>query len=74
MRLYADEAPAVGDRLELELSLPDQSRLVCRAEVVWVDKLGEGAPARFDVGVKFVEISKGDGQRLAAVLAAQREL
>jgi hypothetical protein len=28
-----------------------------------------GAPARFDVGVKFVGISAADEQRLASVLA-----
>jgi len=68
MRLYADEAPSTGDRLELELFLPDQSELTCRVEVVWVEGLPEGAPARFDVGVKFVEISAADARRLDTVL------
>jgi c-di-GMP-binding flagellar brake protein YcgR len=73
MRLYADEAPKVGERLELELFLPDESELVCRVEVVWVDELGEGEPARFDVGVKFVEIPPADVARLGTVLSASGE-
>lgn len=73
MRLYADDAPSVGDRLELELFLPDQSELVCRVEVVWVEKLPDGAPAQYDVGAKFVEISAGDRSRLASALAGAGE-
>ena len=68
MRVYADEAPAPGDRLELELFLPDESELTCRVEVVWVEQLAEGAPARFDVGVKFVGIDAQSRSRLSAVL------
>ena len=68
IRIFADEAPAAGDRLELELFLPDSSELVCTVEVVWVDDLPEGSPARHDVGVKFVRIKAGDRQRLSTVL------
>ncbi len=68
LRLYADDPPAVGDRLELELFLPDQSELVCTVEVVWVDDLPEGSPARHDVGVKFISIRPEDSERLQSVL------
>ena len=68
MRLYADDAPSVGDRLELELFLPDQTELTCRVEVVWIDELPEGSPARFDVGVKFVDITPADRGRLSSLL------
>jgi len=68
MRLYADDAPAIGDRLELELFLPDQTELTCRVEVVWVEALPENAPARFDVGAKFIEIAEADRIRLSEVL------
>ena len=68
IRIFADEAPATGDRLELELFLPDSSEVVCTVEVVWVEDLPEGSPARHDVGVKFVRISDEDRQRLSAVL------
>jgi c-di-GMP-binding flagellar brake protein YcgR len=70
MRLYADEAPGVGERLEIELFLPDESEMLCRVEVVWVDELGEGEPARYDVGVKFVDVSAEAQARLSVVLTA----
>jgi hypothetical protein len=68
LRIYADDPPKAGDRLELELFLPDQSELVCTVEVVWVEDLPEGSPARHDVGVKFVSIDARDRERLSTVL------
>ena len=68
MRIFADEPPAAGDRLELELFLPDESEVTCRVEVVWVEPLASGAPARYDVGVKFVGIAQDDLRRLTVVL------
>jgi hypothetical protein len=73
MRLYADESPAIGDRLELELFLPDQSEMTCRVEVVWVDELPEGSPARYDVGAKFVDIDDGARDRLSLVLKSDQD-
>jgi PilZ domain len=71
LRVYADEAPQAGDRLELELFLPDQSEVTCTVEVVWVDPLPEGSPARFDVGAKFVSIGAAERERLQAVLKVE---
>ena len=68
LRIYADDPPKAGDRMELELFLPDQTELVCTVEVVWVDDLPEGSPARHDVGVKFVFIHPADHERLQTVL------
>jgi hypothetical protein len=71
-RIYADEAPPVGDRLELEMLLPGDAReLVCQVEVVWVEALPAGGAARYDVGVKFVEIAPQDLTRLEAVLRSE---
>jgi hypothetical protein len=68
VRVYADEAPATGDRLELELFLPDESALICTVEVVWIEPLPDGAPARFDIGARFVKLTAEDQSRLATVL------
>lgn len=68
MRLFADDPHVPGDRLELDLFLPDQGELTCRVEVVWVEALPPDGPARFDIGVKFVEIEDADRERLAAAL------
>ena len=68
VRLYADQPHALGQVLELELFLPGHGELSCGAEVVWLEALPMGAPARFEVGVKFVRISPEDQARLAAIL------
>jgi c-di-GMP-binding flagellar brake protein YcgR len=68
MRLFSDEAPDVGDRLKLELFVSGEEALSCSVEVVWVERLPDGSPAKFDVGVRFVELSAELRERLAAVL------
>jgi hypothetical protein len=68
VRVYADEAPAPGDRLELELFLPDETALTCTVEVVWIEPLPDGAPARFDVGARFITLDAAARTRLAEVL------
>src|SRR3954447_16741197 len=67
LRIYADDPPQIGDRLELELFLPDDTELMWPVEVVWWDDLREGSPARHDVGAKFVSIGADDRTRLQAI-------
>jgi hypothetical protein len=69
IRLYADEPATVGDRLALELFLPDGREIQCRVEIVWVEELPAGGPARFDLGLKFLEIEPEVRAQLSAVLA-----
>jgi len=38
---------------------------------VWVDALPEGSPARFDVGLRFVDGSAADLDRIRRVLDAE---
>ena len=66
-RVFADEAVRPGTPLELELLLPEGS-IVCKAVVAWIEPLPAGAPARFDIGLRFTEVSDGDQARLASVL------
>jgi hypothetical protein len=68
LRIYADEPMTPGDRLEIELFLPDATTVVSEVEIVWVDQLPEGSPARFDMGLKFLEGSEEQMERLTAVL------
>jgi PilZ domain len=68
IRLHADTPHTAGERLELELFLPDRTQLVCTVEVMWVDVLPLDAPARFDVGMRFVDISYEDRSRLTTLL------
>jgi uncharacterized protein (TIGR02266 family) len=68
VRVYLDEKLEERARLEIEIFLPDDTTVVCKVEVAWVDTLPERAAARFDVGLKFTEMSSGDRERLASVL------
>lgn len=72
MRVFADEDFSVGSRLDLEVFLPDNTSVRCWADVVWRAELGEGSPARFDVGLRFRDMAEPDIQRLAAVLVPAR--
>jgi PilZ domain-containing protein len=56
LRIFSDEDRKVGELLKLEFFLPDVPPVTYTAEVVWVDPLEEGAPARFDVGLKFIQL------------------
>lgn len=68
LRIYSDEGIKQGAKLELELFLPDGSSVTCRVEVVWVDELPAGTPAKHDVGLKFIDIKPADLARLGEVL------
>ncbi|HVO20682.1 MAG TPA: PilZ domain-containing protein [Anaeromyxobacter sp.] len=68
MRAYSDEKEALGTRLELELFLPAGASVTCLAEIVWIEPLAEGAPARFEMGLRFVQVEPEELNRIAAVL------
>lgn len=68
MRIYSDEAIKKGTKLELELFLPDASSVTCKVEVVWIDELPVGSPAKHDIGLKFIDIKTEDKARLASIL------
>jgi len=63
LRIYADDPPKAGDRMELELFLPDQTELACTVEVVWVDDLPEGSPARIAKAVSPL-VARMDAQNI----------
>ena len=69
MRVFSDEEFVVGRRVDLEILLPHGEAVRCWAEVVWTVALGDRAPARWDVGLKFTDMEPADLQRLASVLA-----
>ncbi len=68
LRAYTDDKYKPGARLELELFFPDKSSATIHAEVVWVQVLPKGAPARFDVGLRYVGVDPKDLDRIAGVL------
>ncbi len=67
LRIYSDEAMAKGAKLEVELFLPDTTSITCKVEVAWIEALPAGAPAKHDVGLKFIDIRSDDQVRLATL-------
>ncbi len=71
IKVYSDEGLKIGKRLELELFLPDKTSMVCTSRVVWQNLLPEGAVAKYEIGLEFLEMSPDDLQCLAKVLDFQ---
>lgn len=69
LRAFSDDKHKPGERLELELFLPDQSSVTVIAEVVWLQELPAGSPARFDVGMRYVDVEPEDLERLAQIMS-----
>lgn len=67
-RVFSDDRLKLGTKLNVEL-LPDPDNSVqVLARVAWIDELGEGAPARYDVGLEFLDVPEEMISRLAAIL------
>ncbi|MCL2449959.1 MAG: PilZ domain-containing protein [Polyangiaceae bacterium] len=73
VRIYSDEALRVGELFKLEFFLPEVAPATYTAEVVWVDELPAGGPARFDVGLKFIQLEPNALRRLLQVLGPPEE-
>ncbi len=73
VRIYSDEQLRVGELLKMEFFLPDVEPVTYTADVVWVDPLTEGGPARYDVGLKFIQLDPGALALLAKVLGPEEE-
>jgi len=66
MRVLAPDCLEAGDRLPLELQLPDGIRIELWAEVAWTQpprELGAGCES----GLRFTDIPDYDRQRLARI-------
>jgi PilZ domain len=67
-RVFSDDQMKVGSKLNLELMPEPETTVQVLARVAWIDELGEGAPARFDVGLEFLDVPEEMVSRLAAIL------
>jgi len=66
LRAYSDEEQPVGTRLEIDLLFPQGEPARVLAEVAWVQPLPAGSPARYDVGLRFIQIRPEDLARIEA--------
>lgn len=56
IRIFTDDALAVGRRLEIELFLPDGGSITVDVRVAWVRKLEQGAFAEYEAGLEFLGV------------------
>jgi len=56
VRIFSDDELRVGELLKLEFFLPEVAPVTYTAEVVWIEPLPVEADARFDVGLKFIQL------------------
>jgi PilZ domain len=73
VRIYSDEPMRVGELLKMEFFLPDVEPVTYTAEVVWIDAMPPGADAKFDVGLKFIQLDPPALQLLLTVLGPPEE-
>jgi hypothetical protein len=72
-RVFSDEKLKVNSKLNLELLADRDSTVQVLARVAWIDELEKGAPARFDVGLEFLDVPEEMISRLAAILKKDEE-
>jgi|ERR1700722_4311181 c-di-GMP-binding flagellar brake protein YcgR len=71
VRVYSDDRHAMGSLVKMEFFVEGGPHLTYTAEVVWVDQLPAGAPAKYDVGLKFVDLQPATAEFLRTVLGPE---
>jgi c-di-GMP-binding flagellar brake protein YcgR len=71
VRVYSDDAYRLGALMKMEFFVEGVPPVTYTAEVVWVEALERGAPAKFDVGLKFVNLAPDAIQFLKSVLGPE---
>ena len=66
--VYTDDKHRVGEHLELELFLPTGDTVTLDTVIVWIDPLAATEPAKFEIGLQYVDIAASDLARIEAVL------
>jgi hypothetical protein len=74
VRIFSDDRLRIGELLKMEFFLPDVEPVTYTAEVVWIVPLPTGSPARFDVGLKFIQLDPGAITLLMGVLGPPEEV
>jgi PilZ domain len=72
-RVFSDEKMRINRKLNLELFAGPDSTVQVLARVAWIDELGKDAPARFDVGLEFLDVPEEMLSRLSDILKKDEE-
>jgi hypothetical protein len=68
IRTFSDVDLPRGRRLEIELLFQDETSSTVLVEVAWVERLGAGAPAPFEMGLRIVDAGREDLERIGRAL------
>ena len=71
VRVYSDDRHKVGNLVKMEFFVTGAPPVTYTAEVVWIEALPKGAPAKYDVGLKFVDLSRAAYDLLLGVLGPE---
>jgi hypothetical protein len=67
-RVFSDDRMKIGSKLNLELMPDPETTVQVLARVAWIDELADDAPAKYDVGLEFLDVPEEMVSRLAAIL------
>ena len=66
--VYTDDRHKIGEHLELELFLPSGQTITLDTRICWVDTLGPADPAKFEVGLQYVDIAAEDLAQIESLI------
>jgi hypothetical protein len=72
-RVFSDDRLKLGTKLNLELLAAPDNTVQVLARVVWIDELEAGSPARYDVGLEFLDVPEEMISRLSDILQKDEE-
>ena len=73
VRVYSDDRYRVGSLVKMEFFVTGTPPVTYTAEVVWIEAIPGGEPAKYDVGLKFVDLSREAFDLLLGVLGPEGE-
>lgn len=68
MRLHTNHSVKINDKMRVELSLLDNTSIICTTRVAWLKPLPLWAPLKHDVGFQFLDLSNDNIRHLANIL------
>jgi hypothetical protein len=71
VRVFSDDRYRVGEFVKMEIFADDLPSFTYTAEVVWLEELGADGPAKYDVGLKFVDLAPRALEVLASLLGPE---
>ena len=71
VRVFSDDKYRVGEFVKMEFFAEGSVPFTNTAEVVWIEDLPQGSPAKFDVGLKFVDLAPRALEVLASLLGPE---